>query len=373
MLYIHIPYCHGKCSYCAFCSIVPLRDTQPYVEAVCRELRLRADEASSPLRTLYFGGGTPSLLTIDQLKQIIETLRLYYDLSQIEESTIECNPEDLSTAYLQGLNGLRIFNRLSIGIQSFRDADLFRLRRRHTSAEAIQAVIRAYQAGFDNISLDLIYGLPNQSEDDWKQNLQTLSEIDPDHDFIRHLSCYALSVEPGTILSHQVEQGQLVPASEETVLKQYHELLSWSQRYGFGQYEISSFCQPGFHSRHNSRYWNRTPYIGIGAAAHGFNGQHRRWNTSDIKRYISLVGISEDYHESELLSPSDAYNEYVMTSLRTTMGIEKSKLSAEQLNLLHTHIQRFIAAGLIEETSTHYKPTANGLLQADGMAAELFI
>lgn len=367
MLYIHIPYCHRKCTYCAFYSAVTSGDKQDYVDALCKELALRKAELPHPLRTIYWGGGTPSLLSLAQIGQIVETIRANFNTSLVEEATLEANPEDLTPEFLAGLRRLNFFNRVSIGIQSFRDTDLRTLNRRHSAAQATEAVTNAKAAGFDNISIDLIYGLPNQTLADWRDNLQQLSQLP-----ITHFSAYSLTVEEGTMLHKQIEQGRIAPAQEEAVLAEYEALLAWAQANGFEQYEISNFCQPGFRSRHNSRYWDRTPYLGAGAAAHSFSGTCRRWNVANADEYVLSLKHGAADHETESITPADAFNEYVMTALRTTAGIEKSKVPTDFTEHLQQQIAKYIAANLIEETPTHYRPTQEGLLHADGIAAELF-
>lgn len=373
MIYIHIPYCHGKCTYCAFYSIASTADKTAYVNAVCEELKHRsAEKKTKATTTIYFGGGTPSILTIELLRQIINTLNSCYDLSAVEECTIECNPEDLTDDYIASLRGLNFFNRISIGVQSFSDSDLHLLRRRHSAEQAITAIHKLGDAGFNNISIDLIYGLPNQSTSKWAENLKQVRLIDPNHYCVQHLSCYALSVEPHTILERQIRLGELSPANEDTVVEQYNLLTEWCDANHFEQYEISNFCTAGNHSRHNSRYWTRTPYLGIGAAAHSFDGQHRRWNVSDIRKYIDGVTKGTNYFECETLTASDVNNEYVMTALRTAKGIDK-KIIAPYIGIIDAKIRRFVDSGLIIDTGDRYTPSRQGLLHADGIAAELFV
>jgi len=343
-------------------------DKQGYVEALCSELRQRQGEQDHPLRTVYFGGGTPTILSIEQLRQVVETLRENYDTSALEEVTIEANPEDLTEAYVEGLRGLDFFNRVSIGVQSFKESDLRLLNRRHAARQSVEAVKNAVAAGFDNISIDLIYGLPGQTLADWQENLRQLAELP-----VSHFSAYALTVEEGTMLERQIAQGRVTPAEEETVLAYYEALLAWAEREGFQQYEISNFCKVGRQSRHNSRYWDRTPYLGVGAAAHSFDGKHRRWNVADVDKYMASVAMGAPAHEEERLTETDGYNEYVMTALRTTAGIEKARIGVPYVAGMKQKMRKMIAEGLIEETETHYRPTKRGLLQADGMAVELMI
>lgn len=368
MIYIHIPFCHRKCTYCAFYSVVTSQEKQTYVDAVCRELTMRRHEMPHPVRTVYFGGGTPSLLTVSQLGQIVDVLCGEYDLSGLEETTLEANPEDLTRSFLDDLKSLGFFNRLSIGVQSFDDKDLRLLNRRHDAGQALRAVEQAADSGFGNLSIDLIYGLPGRNERDWQANLAMASKLP-----VQHLSAYALTLEHGTILERQVEQGKVVPASDEDTVRQYEALLEWASANGFEQYEISNFCRPGYKAIHNSRYWNRTPYLGVGAAAHSFDGMCRRWNVSDVKQYVSSVASGHVAHESEELGLKDAFNEYVMTALRTVEGIDKTLVAPPFAQRLRKGIGRFVSEGLIEETTTHFRPTHQGLLHADGIAAELFL
>lgn len=368
MIYLHIPYCHRKCTYCAFYSAVTRADKQGYVDALCEELRRRRHEQPHPIRTVYFGGGTPSLLSAGQLGQIVGALRASYDLGGVEEVTLEANPEDLTPEYLSRLKALDFVSRLSIGVQSFRDADLRRLNRRHTAAEALRAVRDAAAAGFSNISLDLIYGLPGQTLAQWQENLRQLEPLP-----VRHLSAYALTVEDGTLLARQIEQGRAEAPGEEAQLAHYHALLQWAQAHGFEQYEVSNFARPGFRSRHNSRYWDRTPYLGVGAAAHSFDGSRRRWNVADVQAYIESVRRGPVAHDEEEIGLKEAHNEYLMTALRTVEGIDKRLVRPPFAARLAQSLRRYVAAGLILDTPTHYRPTPEGLLRADGIAADLFV
>lgn len=308
------------------------------------------------------------MLSIRQLGKIVDALREYYDVSNTEEVTLEANPEDLSLPYLKELKELRFFNRLSIGVQSFHDDDLRMLNRRHSATQAIEAVTNAQTAGFDNVSLDLIYGLPGQTDADWLDNLAQAGRLG-----VTHLSAYFLTIEEDTILAGQVARGTVKPASEDETLRHYKTMLSWVKENGFEQYEISNFCRPGFRARHNSRYWDRTPYLGVGAAAHSFDGEYRRWNVSDVGQYIESATVGHIAHDEEQLGLKEAHNEYVMTALRTVEGIDKSKVAAPFAARLAKEVGRFVVAGLIEETATHYRPTAEGLLHADGIASDLFI
>ena len=394
MLYIHIPYCHHKCTYCGFYSLAGHRDIDGYVDAVCCEIELR--HPLGPVRTVYFGGGTPTLLSATQLERIVQAIHDNCDLSQLEETTIEANPENLTPEYVESLANLGFFNRISIGIQSFNDKELKILNRVHNSRQAMDAIENAAKGGFTNISVDLIMGLPYQTVEGWKANLDRLTD-NAAFSSVKHLSCYELTVEPGSILERQLQRGMVTLCDDETVGDQYQALQSWCRVHGFEQYEISNYCRHGFHSRHNSRYWDRTPYVGIGAAAHSFDGQRRRWNIADAEAYIegcrpssagtpfpsstgarvpswasnSRNGVIP--YEEELLTAKDAYNEYVMTSLRTVRGIEISKIDKEYLPQLLEKTEIFEKEGLLTIVNGFIVPTAAGLLHADGIAERMFV
>ena len=370
MIYIHIPFCHRKCTYCAFYSkavSAPGDLLVNYVSALCRELEMRRHQMAGPVRTVYFGGGTPSILSVEQLARVVETLRKCYNLTALEECTLEANPEDLTPEYLDALRELELVNRVSIGIQSLHDDELRLLNRRHTAAQALAAVWNAREAGFGNLSVDLIYGLPGQTMEAWQDNLRLVGELP-----MTHHSAYALTVEPGTMLERQIGQGRVPPVDEAMAVEHYRALLAWTAEKGLEQYEISNFANPGYRSRHNSRYWDRTPYLGVGASAHSFDGEYRRWNVADVAQYCGLLETGHVPHDEEQLTLRDAHNEYLMTALRTTEGIKKSLVPLPFARRLSAKLQKFLVAGLLEETVTHYRPTAEGLLHADGMAAELF-
>ena len=371
MIYVHIPFCRQKCLYCAFYSL-PRKseaDIDTYVDALCSEIALRKDELGTEhAATLYFGGGTPSLLTPSQLSKILDTIHRCYDLSQLEEFTFEANPEQLTEEYLREIKTLGV-NRLSIGVQSFSDADLKLLNRRHTAQQAVQAVKTAQDSGFDNISIDLIYGIPQS--DSWQSNLATVETLD-----VQHLSCYSLTLEQGTAYAKLVEKGKIHPYDEETVISQYNTLIQWAKENNFEQYEISNFCKSGRHSRHNSGYWDGTRYLGFGAAAHSYGGTRRRWNVADVATYMKGVKDGTPFSESEELTAADLFNEYVMTALRTAKGVEKSVLE-RRFPTFAQHfaekVRRFVLRGLLTDDGTAFRPTQKGLLMADAIAAESFV
>ena len=371
MIYVHIPFCRQKCLYCAFYSLPRKSEAyiDTYVDALCSEMALRKDELGTEhAATLYFGGGTPSLLTPSQLSKILDTLHRCYDLSQLEEFTFEANPEQLTKEYMHEIKTLGM-NRLSIWVQSFFDADLKLLNRRHTAQQAVQAVKTVQDSGFDNISIDLIYGIPQS--DNWQSNLATVETLD-----LQHLSCYSLTLEPGTAYAKMVEKGLATPCDEDDVLRQYNALTQWAVGSGFEQYEISNFAKNGRRSRHNSGYWNRTHYLGFGASAHSYNGSRRRWNVADVATYIKGVKDGTPFSESEELTAADLYNEYVMTALRTAKGVEKSVLEQwfpDFASQFAEKARQFVLRGLLTDDGTAFRPTQKGLLMADAMAAESFV
>lgn len=359
MIYIHVPFCHRKCTYCAFYSRVASGElrVESYVDGLLREMERRHGEQSHKIQTVYFGGGTPSLLPLPELARIVEGLRRWFDLSQVQEATIEANPEDLTPDYLRGLAELHFFNRLSIGVQSLDDNMLRLLNRRHTARQALDAIDNAYAAGFGNISVDFIYGLPALPPFDF--HLPS---------YITHVSAYALTVEPGTALAVQVEQGRVTLPGEEEVVRQYHAVGQWLAAEGFEQYEVSNYARPGCRSLHNSRYWNRTPYLGLGPAAHSFDGLRRQWNVADTGAYCQ--GASP---QAETLTDADAYNELLMTALRTIDGLALGDVPEGQRERLHRGMQPYVDCGWIVCRPDRYVPTAEGLLHADGIAAALFV
>ncbi len=369
MLYLHIPFCHHKCTYCGFYSVAGSRDRDAYVGALCDELRMRSSQQQ--LKTVYFGGGTPSILSLQQLQRIVDTIRDNYDTSALQEVTLEANPENLTPSYLDGLAAMHFVNRLSIGIQSFRDDELHRINRVHSAQQAREAIHNAAASGFENVSIDLIMGLPGQTCDDFQTNLDALASL-PDVEVVKHLSCYELTVEEGSILERQLRMGRLALPAEQTLVEEYGKLYDWCEVHGFEQYEVSNFCRPGYASRHNSGYWMRTPYLGVGAAAHSFDGTCRRWNVADIQCYVDGTAQGTVPFEEEQLSERDAYNEYLMTALRTVDGIDLERVPPSLRERLAMAVKPFVRQGLLTETPQGYKPTRGGLLHADGMAATLF-
>lgn len=316
-IYIHIPFCVRRCHYCDFYSTTCLNRQEEYVTALLVEAARIPEDAI--VRTVYIGGGTPSTLSPKQIARILGAIKR----SDIEV-TMEANPGDLTLDYLRAIRAAGV-NRLSIGIQSFDDNLLRRIGRRHTSAEAIKAVRHARQVGFDNLSIDLIYGLPGQTIEGWRADIEQAIALAPEH-----ISCYCLSYEEGTVLTRQLEDGEITETDEETERTMYELLCHRLREAGYEHYEVSNFALPGRYSRHNSSYWEGIPYIGLGAAAHSFDGTVRSWNPSDLDTYISGTLARSLYRESETLTPEEKHEEAIMLGLRTNKGIEESLVQENQ-------------------------------------------
>lgn len=321
-IYLHIPFCKSRCQYCDFFSttLLPLREE--YVNALQKELVDRKYYLPDPqIDTIYFGGGTPSLLSSEQIAALLLTIRRNYQVSPQAEITIEANPGDLTTDYLHALRAAGI-NRLSIGIQSFNTRQLQLLGRRHTAAQAIESVKTAQQCGFQNLSIDLIYGLPNQTLSDCEEELNQALMLG-----VQHISTYCLTYEEGTPLTAMRDKGTITPADDDLLNSMYAQLQLTLTQHGFEHYEVSNFALPGYRSRHNSSYWTDSPYLGVGAAAHSYDGQTRQWNIADLDSYISSATKGDTITEKETLSETDKYNERIMLSLRTNEGIDLGRLS----------------------------------------------
>ena len=313
-LYIHIPFCKKRCLYCDFFSTTQLARREEYVEALLKEIAMRRNEASEPIQTVYIGGGTPSTLDAADIERIVRAV----GLQEAEEVTMEMNPGDATREYLQALRQTGI-NRLSIGIQSFQDELLQLIGRRHNAKQAIEAVRMAQEVGFDNISVDLMYALPTQTMTQWEADIETTLSLG-----VQHISSYGLMYEEGTALTKMVENGELEAIDEDTENAMYDRLCERLKQAGFVHYEVSNFALPGREAKHNSNYWNGTPYIGVGAGAHSYIGKVRSWNPDDLEAYIQGMNDGSLKRESETLSDEDLYNEQIMLGLRTSKGCRPS-------------------------------------------------
>ena len=371
-IYIHIPFCKQACFYCNFHFSTSLQYTNEFVDSLLKEIDLKSDEfKNEQFKTLYFGGGTPSILSSIQFEKIVDKLKTYLDFKSIIEFTIEVNPDDMSPDKLQFWKEMGV-NRLSIGTQSFRDEDLQLMNRAHTANDAYQSIQLAQSIGFNNISIDLIYGIPGLSMDAWKENLKKAVSLQ-----IPHISSYCLTVEEKTALAHLIKESKIHEPDEEMASDQFLCMIDYLQVHQIEQYEISNFAMPGYESKHNSSYWSGEKYIGLGPGAHSFDGKNRSWNISNNQSYFKALREGEIPQEVEYLSAENRYNEFIMTSLRTREGIEKDKMKTlfeiSFLNQFQEGIKKWIETGKILETKTHYQLTKEARFFADGIASDLFI
>ena len=373
-IYIHVPFCESRCAYCDFYSTTLLSHRSAYVDMVCRELQLRLPELQgAPIETIYLGGGTPSTLTIEEFSSILTSLRNFHLSTfnfQLAEITLEANPDDLTEEYVQGLCTLP-FNRVSIGIQSFHDRTLKLVGRRHTAEQAIEAVRRCQRSGLTNISIDLIYGLPGETLADWAYSLDQAIALG-----VKHISAYHLTYEEGTRLWRMQEQGTVSPIDEEQSIRSFELLREKLLAAGYEHYEISNFSLPGFHSRHNSSYWQGITYLGVGPGAHSYDGRNRRWNLSNLTNYIATPQGEDVPHEVEHLSTDERYDERIITELRTAQGIDLAQLKADFGEPYHTHCLRaatpYLERGqLVLTPDEHLRLTPESILISDAVMRDL--
>lgn len=367
-VYVHIPFCKSRCKYCDFFSTTQLERRDAYVQAVLQEMdrRLAYLPEDEKISTIYMGGGTPSMLENRQVAALLNGIRSRWHVAADAEITLEANPGDISAEKVQEWHDIGV-NRLSIGIQSFSDELLARIGRRHTAAEALQAVRTAQEAGYDNISVDLMYGLPGQTEDDWRKDVEQALALD-----IQHISAYGLMYEEGTALTGMLHRGEIEEADEELSNRMYDYLGERLERAGFGHYEVSNYALAGCESKHNSSYWNGTPYLGLGAGAHSFDGLSRQWNVADLESYIDAMTHGEECFEEEILSEDDKYNELVMLSLRTRNGLNTRDVAqAYQAQL--SAAESFVKSGLLRREGTRLIATRAGLHVLNRIIEELMI
>ena len=373
-IYIHIPFCKQACHYCDFHFSTSMKKKDEMVLALAKELQLRKDEfqydAEFPcIETIYFGGGTPSVLNVEDIKLLIDTVRQNYPVSQNPEITLEANPDDLSEENLSAFAAIGI-NRLSIGIQSFFEEDLKLMHRAHDSVQAKKCLELATRY-FDNISLDLIYGIPGMTNERWRQNIETALSFG-----IPHISSYALTVEPKTALNKLIQTGKVAAPKDEVAQEHFLILVETLEANGLVHYELSNFGQENYFSRNNSAYWLGKKYLGIGPSAHSYDGVSRSWNVANNALYLKAIQKGELPREVELLSQEDRYNEYIMTGLRTIWGVSLVRIEQEfgtdYLNYLKQQSQKFIHDGLLIITDGILKPTLKGKFLTDGIASDLF-
>lgn len=373
-IYVHIPFCKSRCIYCDFFSTTSLAERDRYVDAVKQELKMRKEYLPQGCRieTIYFGGGTPSMLRAEQLCDILDCIRSTYDVAPEAEITAEGNPDDLSTVFLSTLHRGG-FNRLSMGVQTFSDERLRFLCRRHTVEVAQRAVANAREAGFGNISIDLMYGFPEESLEEWEKDIEEALSLNPEH-----ISAYALMYEEGTRLWNMLEKGTVREIDEEMSVKMYETLIDQLKLAGYEHYEISNFCKPGLHSRHNSSYWEGIPYIGIGAAAHSFDGRSRQWNPESLNEYFAGIESGAPAFEKETLTDSQRYDEMVMTGLRTAKGVDLRKLidlfGESALNFCIDNARPHIEAKRMRVTDDNrLKLCREGIFTSDDIMSDLMM
>ncbi len=370
-IYIHIPFCKQACHYCDFHFSTSTKKKEDMVLALAKEMELRKDEFQNEVvETIYFGGGTPSVLSIDNIRFLIHSVYQNYDVIENPEITLEANPDDLDgETILQFANSP--INRLSIGIQSFFEDDLQLMNRAHNSEEAKKCLAFATQY-FDNISIDLIYGMPNMSNEKWLQNIETAISYN-----IPHISSYALTVEPKTALHKMIKTGTISSLDDDLVKQHFHILIDKLHENGFVHYELSNFGKPNYFSKNNTAYWLGKKYIGIGPSAHSFNGESRSWNVSNNSLYLKAIAENKLPSESEILSKTDQYNEYIMTGLRTIWGVSLVKIETEfgsnYLDYLNQQAEKYISDNLLKVENNILKTTKKGKFLSDGIASDLFL
>jgi putative oxygen-independent coproporphyrinogen III oxidase len=371
-IYIHIPFCKKLCYYCDFYHTTISDHYQEFIDSILKEASLRKDYLrGESVSTIYFGGGTPSVFSIAELGSIINNINRLFSVKENSEITIELNPDDLSIEFLKELRKLG-FNRISMGIQSWNDKRLKMLNRRHDSARAARALGETFEAGFDNVSIDLIYGIPGMTNED------LASDLDFSFSFgIKHLSAYHLTIEPGTVFGKMVEKGKISEISEEESTSQFNLLLEKSRNAGFVQYEISNFGRPGYFSIHNSNYWKQVPYIGLGPSAHSFDGFSRQWNVSNLNKYIKLMNSDSRFFEREDLDIKTRFNEYVMTSLRTMWGIDldyvETAFEKEGYDYIINLAGKFKEYGMIYQEKNTLVLTDQGKMISDNIISEFMM
>ena len=371
-IYLHIPFCKKACNYCDFHFSTSTRMQSDFVKALILEMELRKDVFShDSISSIYFGGGTPSLLSSNELNIILDHLHQHFNVDSDAEITLEANPDDLSQEKIKQFAQSSI-NRLSIGVQSFRDSDLKFMHRVHNSAQALESIKRSQDIGLSNITIDLIYGTPGMTNSHWLENLQMSFVLQ-----VPHISSYALTVEDNTALKRQILSKKSPPVSEDQSAEQFKLLMKEMKAADYEQYEISNFCKENAYSRHNSSYWRKNAYLGLGPSAHSFIGNSRMWNVSNNQRYIQDINQSILPLETEILSQRDQYNEYMMTSLRTIWGCDIAVIKKDFPSIYFLHflkeIKSYIVRGFVEESNGIFILSDQGKLFADRISSDLFL
>lgn len=369
-LYIHIPYCRKACHYCNFHFSTSLSNRERFVESLIKEIDLTPGKKIREVSTVYFGGGTPSILFRTEIRDIVHNLKDKFQIHDQAEWTLEVNPDDLNEMKLAFWRELG-FNRLSVGTQSFREEDLKWMNRSHTAEQAIDGIRLIREAGFDNYSIDLIYGIPGLSDADWKKNIQKAIDLN-----VPHISAYALTIEPKTALHHFVEVKKVKDVDQEHQAGQFLILMDMLGLAGYEHYEISNFAKIGFRSKHNSSYWSGTPYFGLGPGSHSFDGESRYWNISNNNLYIESIQNGIIPFDKEDLTDVQHLNEYIMTSLRTIEGLDLQRIATiwntSYSDSIHKNALTYINRGLIRRDDKRLTLSREGKLFADGIASDLF-
>jgi len=370
-IYIHIPYCMKACTYCDFHFSTSLKSKDKLLEAIVSEIKIRNKEINGYISSIYFGGGTPSILNIEEIDRIISCIKNNYNIKSNVEVTIEANPEDINLKYLSSLFLLGV-NRLSIGIQSLNDDVLEWMNRAHNSSDALSSVKTAKKAGFNNISIDLIYGVPHKFNRDWQAELELIKDIN-----IQHISAYSLTVEKKTALDYQIKKGLIEMLDDDGFSSEYEIMRNSLLEDNFMQYEVSNFCKQGFESKHNSSYWKSIPYLGIGPSAHSYDEKSRRWNVSNNNKYIVGVLSNKLNFQTEVLSNIDIANEIILTGTRTIYGFSKDKiinlLNNNQIDSFLSQVDKLIANNYLTKHNDIIKVNLKQNFLSDYIARELFV
>ncbi len=369
-IYIHIPFCKRRCIYCDFFSTTQSDQKSTYVRALCEELRIRKDYLQEEdIETIYLGGGTPSQLSQKELESIFTTIYNIYKVKEDAEITLEANPDDLTPEYVSMLCQLPI-NRISMGIQTFQENTLKLLHRRHTAQQAVEAFYRCREAGFQNISIDLMYGLPGEILETWIHDLKQAIDLHPEH-----ISAYHLIYEEGTVLWKLREECQVKEADEDLSVSLFSTLIDMLTQAGYQHYEISNFCLPGLHSQHNSSYWTGKNYLGCGPSAHSYNGFSRQWNVASLDKYMTGISSGQPDFELEELDLYTQYNDFVITSIRTCWGMPLSRLQTEYSEELYHYCLRMakphLEQGVLQLQDEVLKLTSKGIFVSDGIMSDL--
>ncbi|MFV0266143.1 MAG: radical SAM family heme chaperone HemW [Draconibacterium sp.] len=371
-IYIHIPFCRQKCYYCDFYKTVNTTLKPKFLQSLKAEAKVRKNYlGNEAVETIYFGGGTPSVLEAGELADIPEYLNELFEVKKNAEITFEANPDDLTPAYLEAIKQAGI-NRLSVGIQALQNRHLQKMNRRHDASQAIEAIQNAAKIGFNNISVDLIYGLPGLTESEWKDSLSQVFELP-----VQHLSAYHLTYHEGTAFYTWLKKGTLRELSETESVKQFEILIDKAASAGFEQYEISNFARNELYSQHNTSYWQGKKYLGLGPSAHSFDQQSRRWNTSHVESYIKAIDNGLAFSEEEILSEKDRYNEYILTRIRTKWGVSLTAINElfgeEMKSYFLTQLKKYVDAGLVTLENDRITLPRKGLFVSDEIMTDLMI